>query len=324
MLKKIIAVVIVLIMCSGCNENNDTHVRKNIEDNPFNENILGEDENVEASFSFGINNYDGEKRVIDYKTGNLPIDVEFGNGEQDVEVGILIYIDGVPQKYSMDNGNNEKYIHPVKLEKNKTIIKKLNMEPVFGQLGDKHQLMFGCMKCPTYKPRENHEFGNNYHITPLLAWTINKDIKSTNVEFEKNKVINEFSEKEIGVLCQGDDYLKRKIFDVLSTNFSNNDELIENSEIKISNKNKFNIFGGEKSSYRLNAFINNEPANVFDGKSCAEVSIEKNKRTQLDISFNDINVNDNDVFYIIYSTFSGNEISDNDIIDCSNPMLLRK
>lgn len=287
---KIIKVIIVTLMLSimlfGCEKSVEKELPVK-EENPFStEEIEATGQEVSANYGWGIKNYDQEKRQISYDNGEIQLDIEFINSGPNCEVGIMLYIDGISQKYSNESNGKKDYIIPVKITEKKQTF-SVYLKPEFALKGKNHRMFIACMYEPSYRDKTvKVGFGNYQKINAVLPW----HILCTNSYNEEQNVQkgNDYSEitKEIKdeFVRKNEDGQIRNMLDYETRikYFQSNKEL-EGISIDANKKFQCKLFGGEKETYRMSLFVDNQLLPVFSGKPYMDISLDKNQMITIDI-----------------------------------------
>lgn len=266
-----------------------------------------EKKEIMAQYGYTITNYDKEKRVIDdYHGGEMEVDFKFYNSGAEAEVGIMIYIDGIAQKYKKKGKDDFAYIIPITLEKETDSVERIYFTPEFGANIKEHTMNFECIFMPSYQCNENNRgFGNYHHALPMLTWKIIYDYDGNIPEIFKKFTLQKITKKtvhEYFSVSNNNEWneLENLKYSLIQDGKKRNNRYIDWDASKIAS---FALMGGESCTYRLSAYINHEPVNIFDGKKYADVDVKKNKITEIKLDIGSIKkkVNNFDSFYIMIS-----------------------
>lgn len=141
------------------------------EENYFNlEEIKESGQNIDASFSFGVHNYDNDKSQIIYKGGVLQVDFEISPQNCSFDCSVMIYIDGILQEYALESQGEADEQHTVSVNNEKTIVSAFFI-PQVDTGRKKHNIHFLCMYNPDYTPDSNNtSYGHAHSISQLMSW----------------------------------------------------------------------------------------------------------------------------------------------------------
>ncbi len=308
---------LLLMGCVQKDKSSDMHIQEQ-SNNPFNLNEMEESgANVQASYGYSIVNYDKENRLIEYKKEEEILNIEYAidNSGKSCEVGMIMFMDGIPQSYIV-NGVKE-YIFPVFLEEKSKKNVSVLYHPSVVDKGAEHRVFFACIYEPHYvASEENNGYGNYHNILPMLPWTLEGQGNILKIdickEYEVQSMNEEFRSKYIDKNSDGT--IRNRLEHTTIFQYLQDGEVTYDKINIKDGKAKFQIqaFGDMKITYRLSAFVNNEPVDLFDGCSYLDISVEKDKITVINIDMNidDIKLdkfNSLDVFYAPIETAGGAE-----------------
>lgn len=279
----------IMIGLVGCGQKNDevnNVITKKTEQNPFDlEEMEKSGENIDASYGWWIANHDIKERKIDYKEGNIVLDITFDNTQGKCESGMAIFIDGIAQKYTINEC--ESYIYPIKLEAKTETTIEITFEPQFDKTKKNHQLYMASVYNPSYRANEkNLGYGNNGNFLPGLMWNINYDGEN-GIEFENKENVYKQITEDMRVLygSKSGDKTISKLNEQLIIDFYQDENQITDGCVDISKKMQLRALGGIPTTYRLCAMINNEPMAIFEGDEYYDIEIKEDKMIEIEVDF---------------------------------------
>lgn len=246
-------------------------------ENPFDlDELEKEGQAVSYAYGFGMvamDFVDISHRMIDYSGGELCLKFGFNNEAADCQVGIVVFIDGIAQKYSMQPKENKTYMQTYELTGIGKQYVDIYLTPEFGLQGDKHYVTFASMLEPLYIP-EVAEMGYGYfhNLAVNLPCIINYPVKSAPIEIDSSEyevVEKEKREGITGKLYQnGEETLCIALDDSATT-----------VQLEV------NCKGYIDEIFRMSAWINGEPAAVFNEKYYIDVPVGEGKKSVMDLTF---------------------------------------
>lgn len=330
-MKKIVSLLCICIVLTGCAKHSGVDKVSKSEttkENPFDlQEIESANNNIDASYGWWITNYDNEKRVIDYQGKNITLDIQFDNANASCESGIVVFIDGIAQKYKINNSEKESYIHTIKLKEKSEKNITLTFVPKFAGKGSKHEMYVASIYNPSYRvSKESPGYGNYGNLLPGLAWEI-KYYTKDNMKFQDNEV--EYKEltddiKSEYISKNSSGMVINKLDSQLMSNFVQNENKIAGCEVNASKQLTIQLFGGDEITYRICAMIDNEPAKVFSGNACCDVTIKKNKIAEIGVDFSKTlkSISNYSSLYFVLCPIADNGFNEDFLIDKTNSLYL--
>lgn len=293
--------VVVLFSFSACSSNQDeTTINTSSGFNPFESMDEQNSGNsiTNAEFAFGTS-----VQELKYTGTDLEFEYEIENGSVECEVGIMVVIDGIPQKYRTDTDNSEQYVHSYKLSKDTTEIFKIYVNPSVGKSGETLLLNTLSILNPSFSPDPQAiEYANNLKINEsgYIPVHFMQDASEDILQGEEATTVSEIPEnivKEIemagGDIKSGvDPYL---YFDSLNSDDTRKIKLDNNSKLKMT----LNGFGGTSNKYRIFIFDNNTVIPFSDGTSYIEMQYIPDKLTSISIEIDNNKLLKNSSLYAI-------------------------
>lgn len=172
LMKKILIIVLTLsliISLSACQNHSagNTHGTEN----PFLESV-GDNEEVMFAYGFGLESPKYEEKLV--YTGE-PIEIEYyiNNNGTTMSTGMLMFVNGIPQSYSIAGSSTSTYMHIQEVEENKRAIVRISFTPVCGKAGETVSVRFLSILNPQIRPDQlNYLFGHTNRMTTFMARTI--------------------------------------------------------------------------------------------------------------------------------------------------------
>lgn len=285
-IKRIRFILLFVCLLCGCEKSVEKELPL-VEENPFNtEEIENAGQEVSANYGWGVKNYDPEVREIPYSDGEIRLGLEFSNSGPNCEVGMMIFIDGIPQKYSNESSGMRSYMNPVNITEKQQEF-SIYLEPKFTMKGKKHRMFIACIYEPSYRDKTAKAgFGNFHKISALLPWHIVcKKSYDEKLEVSKGNDLSEIpkSIKE-EFARRNEDGQERNILDYeTKIKYFQDNKMVEGFSINAARDLQIKIFGGETGEYRLSLFVDHELVNAFSGKPYVDISLKKDKMLSIDI-----------------------------------------
>lgn len=196
----IISLLLSAFMLTGCADTGSGNI---VSDNPFSETEQREADNYEEAFgkyqagSLEYSNYsiDGGT-IIEYNGGavELSFDADTSGNQYDVEIGYMAFINGIPQRLSLNGGESSELVCISQAPDQKNTV-SLSFTPVISnELSGKDTLQLKLMSIfnPSYKPSGSFTgFGNAHSGQSFLEY----DIK-VNSPLDVSENMSAFSECE--------------------------------------------------------------------------------------------------------------------------------
>lgn len=250
-------------------------------------------QNIQASFAFGVHNYDEDKGQIPYNGGELQIDFEVSPQDCSFECSVLIYIDGILQKYALEPQGILNEQHTVKVENQTTIISTYFV-PQIDESMQNHRIHFLCMYEPECQPEEGStSYGNSHKISQVMPWELVVDGKIDKVEdvcvLEKMETIS----KE-----------KRKEYETTRDNGQSDNRLDNSIQFETEKGDKedeitFRILGGVSAKYRISAYVGHKLIDFSNGARYIDLLLDNEHMYEGRLSTGNWTDKDYDTLYFI-------------------------
>lgn len=263
---------------------------------------------IDAAYGIKINQGSG---IIEYNGDTISFDANFENGPVDCEVGLLIFVNGIPQKYFTDEIKNSNYIIPIKLIQNTRQNVKIHFKPISEIPEGMLNICIGSMLNPSVKPdNKNFIFGNNHKIFFQPSFQLQSSGISTQQDYSpkyKKKVIPDeiksfyIHTSDRGEIVNALDFTT--IMQVKINNEATNRLQIKNGKLNCD----VEFYGGKDNEYILSAYINHNPASVFDGKQFLRLKTSKGNMSIFNINcdLDKYNLDEYNTFYIVAIPITG-------------------
>lgn len=261
------------------------------EENPFDvEEMESAGEEILANYGWGIENYDGKKRELSYDGKSMEIDLSFDNDSEKFQAGVLIFIDGIAQKYSLEPQGTEDYILPVDIDKKDDQIVKLYFKPRFEEKKEDHIVHFASMYEPSYRVSEKKKGYGAYHNISLLSpWSLHgKDGAERELNGKTVKYSGLTKEEKDFYIYKKDDGTIKNTLDTMKFELMQDNVVLEGNAVDKNKDLQLNILGGEETKYRLSAWLDGKPAKVFAGKEYEDFTVKADRRAVVSMNFSDI------------------------------------
>ncbi len=222
---------------------------------------------ITASFSFGVHNYDENKSQIPYDGGELQVDFEVAPQDCSFECSVLIYIDGILQKYAMEPKGKVSEQHTVSVD-NKTTIISTYFTPQVDASKEKHRIHFLCMYDPDYElDKETPAYGHAHNISQLMSWEL---VLDGDVSEAKETIVTE----KIQTVSKE----KRREYEDESRDGASSNRLEEKTYFEAERGKKdgeviFRVLGGLEGKYRLSAYVGHKLVEFSNGAKYIDITL---------------------------------------------------
>jgi len=249
--------VLCLIILTGCVEN------KKEESNIIDQIEKNDEQVLEYAYGGGIKDYNGETIVYDKEELEIPF--HYFNDSNKLQVGLLIFINGIPQMYSADDSDYKEY-HIFDIDEKKSKEITLKLKPNIGKKGDNLNLNFVSVLNPVpvnslVEYRFNHSInqpmGSNLHY---FVDTNNEYIKAQKLAInetisseDKKRYLNEDVQPQTNTL---DDSV---VVEVYQDDVLQKDTLETNKLIKV----KIAGYSGDYILYKVYDGIKVDPNGIY-------------------------------------------------------------
>lgn len=225
-------------------------------ENPFV--IGGGSETIMLGYKFGFVDF---PEKCTYTGEPIELNMYYQNGSFDLETGFLIFVDGIPQEYSINEQDEQSYMHKFDLKAGERRVTKISFQPNTGEKGDVLNLQFASMLEPSYIAKQNEKYGNNHQLLELVPSTLTFETDSENHSLCGYDIEN--------TALMGDEILNR--YALTSASAAENHTLnlygdFGDADVFSKELGKVTLtledFGGTNSQYRTTIFVDNTPVKI--------------------------------------------------------------
>lgn len=298
----LILILTILSLFTSCiNNESDLESTESLQNNnPFS--VEGNDNETSitnAEFAFGTS-----VQFLEYTGSAIEFDYEIENGSIECEVGIMVTIDGIPQKYHTDKNKSELYVHSFELSKNYVEKFKIIVTPSIGKAGETLFLNTLSILNPSYMPDPtNIEYANNLKINEAGYIPVDYKKDANNIdsfEIKKASTITKIPDEIIDeVTIAGGDISNgvdpQLYFDDINS--------VEKRSINIDKVSRLNLslngFGGGENKYRIFIFSNHDVIPMCDGVTGIEMNFLPDELTTISVGISKSEIKSNTSLYAI-------------------------
>lgn len=141
---------------------------------------LPNDENVVERYAYGQGFSDDNITEFIYDGNPLVIPYEYENDATEFDTGIVIFINGIIQKYSTDDSNEEKYIHIFHVPKESQVMMNLYVQPNTGNKGDTLNIHIGSIFKADEIVTSLASYGHQHNLSQIIGFPVIYQHDSTN------------------------------------------------------------------------------------------------------------------------------------------------
>lgn len=250
---------------------------------------------------------------VSLSDGKLVVKPKLMGGSSDTHIGIMIFVDGVLQKYSVENSdeNNFMSMFDIKAESEKEY--SLNVSAKVDDELDNHYISMATMLAPEYTATaDNPNFGFYHKILGLMSISAPNEIKTV-LSSEKHEILK--AENSVLTQKQREKFgLDDEMFQQNSTtqfNLLQSDNPLEMKYVLPAGKNKLKLNFSALSTvskvqdFRIMFFVNHEPVKFNGTKEYLDTTVEGDKITEQEIEIDDVKIGD--FVYCIAVPLASNE-----------------
>ena len=281
--KKLFLCMLLCLCMSGCAKETEliTTGAETVSD-PFS-NAETDESQVQTIASYGIG-YAGD---IQLNGNTILVPVEMSGGRKETKAGLLIYIDGILQEYSIDSGDNTT-MQIVDVPADTKTIYSLNVAAACDEL-ENHYLNIVSVLLPEYVPEnKNASFGVYHSGLTIFPRNISFDIsdftKPVNaLHTDKPQRIDSSTSEKYNI---GEENVT---FRILGEN-DNNQYYENNGTVSLSLLSY--TTQPDDAKYRVSFYKNHQLVKINDSYEYVDVSVEKGKYSVTDLIINDVQAGD--------------------------------
>ncbi len=284
------------------------------EENPFDlEQIENSGAKIEKLYGWGVRNYDRELCEISLDKNELILDLSYNNSGIGFQAGVLVFIDGIAQKYSV-NGT-EDYLVPVDIEdgseKGKETKIQIKLTPEYGIDGSEHTLYLGSIEDPEYRVKDaEYSYMQHLQMSVQNTWKLHVNATKGEVSISQDCQRVPFLEGVLDTYIYEDidGKTKNKLKNEKIDLFEQDGEILENSGIDGNKKVYLYSAGGTVSKYRICCMVNNKPYPAFHGSCYADVTLTDKDMAKVEMDFSREKYEKNSCMYVLFCPYSDNGI----------------
>lgn len=284
------------------------------EENPFDSQAMEQDtSSIQASYGFGIVNGNEETKELNCTNGEADVEIEFENGDTECQAGVLLFVDGILQKYQTKDQDQLQVMHTLKLKPAAKESFHFYFTPEIGVSGKKHQINALAVFEPDFTAtKDNMAYGNYGHGTPFGQWVLCTDELQNQKKFYQEFQTQSVSTDEHSYLCRI---------------FQGDTEITDMMQAKDETSLDIHLKGetADKKKYRLCLLINNQLVEgAFQGNDYAEVTASKTEEAVVSADFSpkDLNLKENNTIYACYVPYELDTSVNGLMADKSDSILL--
>ena len=291
-----------VILLSGCTQNKPVDIS-----NTSNTSEIADPMSVPAensadlssviSYAYGTFFTEDNMKISDNKFLISPI---LKGDKTAVKVGLMVFADGVLQKYSTQNSDDKKYMMIFETQPLSDTELNLIVDLKTDSTLNKHFISIAAMTYPEYVPTAevNPRFGNNHKIISPFSIEISDEIAAVGAaenyraKAAQNSVLTKKQSEKFGIdETAGDGYITD--FGLLQT-----DNLLETTYSMSHDDNKLMLkfyaytTEADVNNYRVTFFVNHEPVKFNGDCEFLDITMEGEKITETEIELNDVNPGD--------------------------------
>lgn len=290
------AIIALGAVLSGCDKGGAPSLEdgNSIISNPFEESIGGdltsESSSHDVSYGFGLHSDEAE-----FTENLLKIPMLLKGAESSVNVGVMVYVDGILQEYSAEQSGNNSVMNRFSTTVNEDKTIPIYTDAKFDSNLAKHTVNGISILYPDFRPEPDSPFfGNNHKALSGSSGYISIDGKS--VSYAENIHILKAESPSIITSEQKEKYeIRENTWDTVSLLQSENDShtfTLDDSESGLELDFAMYTTSSGNSDYRF-SFYKNHTLTKFNGEyDYLDVKVEGGKIVEAKISIDDVEVGD--------------------------------
>lgn len=209
-----------------------------------------------------------------YSGKPIEFDMYYQNGSFEAETGFLIFVDGIPQTYCINNQSEPSVMHKFDLTAGERRVVHISFEPNTGKNGDVMNLQFASILEPSFIADQNESYGNTHRLLELAPSVLTFEADSSGQGFsgysnENSELIdNDIAERYSLTSASAADTHTLSLYD----NFADPDIFSkENGSVLLTLED----LGGQGAQYRTTIFVDNEPVKIESSYDYAEYYLKE-------------------------------------------------
>lgn len=306
----LIALVTAMGLISGCsdekipNGNNSASIIDDPMNTPISSGIETGEGKEPVSFAYSLSFDEDHFKINNNELILSP--VLTGDNRGSVNVGLRVFIDGMPQYYADDASSESTDMMQFDTIVNTEKTYELTVDTVIDHNLSQHTIAVAGLVYPDYYPKENTSFGNYHKILSSLTsnlptenagFSTADDIKILNLE---NSVMSQEQKEGFGI---------NDTSGVMDIELNQNGIGVNTYEIKDNSLTlSFNAYSTAATviPYRVSFYKNHKQVKFNDGYDYIDLSLEGGKMSQADIKISD--VKSGDFIYCIAAPLINREV----------------
>lgn len=267
-----------------------------------------------GSISHGVIDPDPIDNNFTFHFDGQPINLTYmlENGASSNVWGLSIYVNGIQQPFSVEQGN-EVYLYKSHFKENERKDLKLTFTPISGAKDEIITVYFVVMVDPDYVLQDNQQnqrYGN-YHSITQMTWLIQMDKDSPEKEnnilsnyalskkltdsYKKNYLIED-ENGETNCLLDSNTYIELFASSLAETSLT----LRRNEKLSLQlNLAGLNQLIADKVQYRISLYVDHNIINCFEGQPYIDIFVEPDKVSYIKIDLDYDVVFQNHHIYLI-------------------------
>lgn len=229
-----------------------------------------------------------------------------GDSRGSVNVGLMVFVDGIPQTFTADNSNQKAQLHRFDTAVNATNTLNLTLEPIIDANLDNHIIDVAGIAYPDYYPGDKPSFGN-YHkmLSPISVGLPIDNVKYSYCDNKKFLKLDSAVMSQEQISAYGlDEQTGVMAIKLSQDDFNGQNYIIKNNSLALT----LDIYSTERTSvdYRISIYKNHEQVTFNEDYSFIDVKIEGGKFAKTDIEIS--NVENGDFVYCIAVPLAEKEV----------------
>lgn len=290
--------------------------------------VYKEQEPGAISVNYQIASPQSRECRLEEDEGRVDFQFEIENGDASAEWGVLLFLNGYFQPYSVD-GHEAVPFYTKQFASQESAVLNISFAPVTGEQGEECRLQLVVMLNPSYRT-EDGDFLFNHSLSQIQPWTVllNDTAPSLPKVYKdyETKVTEKAILEDYGLTAQDGDQSdaegKNIYIRILKEEGEEGVLFCEEGECRF----QIESFG-RVGNYRLSLFCNQKPLPMKDGAYYNDIQIENGKTTFVSVAVKPENLEEINSLYAIAAPIPSGEGSEEDMawdIVKSPSVLLRR
>lgn len=250
----------------------------------------------EAGYEFELLEYG---KQIEYNGAPVNIHYNLKNLYDPIDIGIMIFLDGIIQPFYTDEFPEKNYMHVYQFTKDETKTVSIYFKPQSGSLGEHLLTVVTMLNTGFIAKGPQFDFGYNHRIS-FISDTIyfKQALGESKVEKKDRYTQSEISVDERASYQRKDN--TNRLDDTAFFHLLNRNQLVDR-QLPFNQLTELDLkgLGGFPATYRTSLFLNHKPIKI-DGKyNYIEMRIDKNQFSKSRISIDTSELQEGDILYTI-------------------------